>query len=366
MGYEDDNLGVFRFGEFTADAKERVLERDGESIPLTPRVFDTLLAFLRQPDVPLTKDELLTTIWHSKLVEESNLVQNVAVLRRTLNDAANERRFIATIPGRGYRFIADVVRLESDVCRVESVDKITSQMTKASRRVLDGPLSSRHSPRLQAVARLAPRSVRRGSPILFCGFYEVSEKKGYFKKTHLSRMLEKEFYGAFESCFRNHGVQDYHAIKVSDAKTPAMIHRWCDCDRFDRFLAHYGRKALGIIWGTVDKDGIKTLEAKLNSGLNVRNPRAEEQINRLVGVLNRFELRPEQRARYLGTVWAALWCQSFCNDIAFGGNWQAAHRLAAESRRMIEDAAHNLSPNHSQKRALALLTKCYCQTHAFQ
>src|SRR4051812_11691631 len=106
----EDNGEIFTFDEFTVDANERMLSRGGKPIPLTPRVFDTFLAFLRRPGVTLTKDELLTAIWRDKFVEESNLVQNVAVLRRALNDSASERRFIAPVPGSGYRFVADVVR----------------------------------------------------------------------------------------------------------------------------------------------------------------------------------------------------------------------------------------------------------------
>ena len=109
----DDNLDVFSFGEFKVDAKQRELFRDGKPIPMTPRVLDTLLAFLHRPGETLTKKELMTTIWPDSFVEESNLIQNVAVLRKVLGDDSKESRFIATVPARGYRFVATVVRGET-------------------------------------------------------------------------------------------------------------------------------------------------------------------------------------------------------------------------------------------------------------
>ena len=105
-----DNLDVFGFDGFVFDARERVVYRGGEQMPLSPKVLDTLAAFLNRPGETLSKEELMTTIWPDSFVEESNLIQNVAVLRRALGDDPKESRFIATVPGRGYRFVANVVR----------------------------------------------------------------------------------------------------------------------------------------------------------------------------------------------------------------------------------------------------------------
>src|SRR4051812_45625796 len=95
----DENPRIFKFGEFLVDVQERVLFRGDEPIALTRKVFDTLLVFLDRAGITLSKEELLTTIWRDKLVEESNIVQNVAVLRKALDDNGHERRFIATVSG---------------------------------------------------------------------------------------------------------------------------------------------------------------------------------------------------------------------------------------------------------------------------
>ena len=108
MGRNGENSAVFRFDEFVVDPKTRVLSRDGETIPLTPRVFDTLLAFVHRPGETVTKDELMGAIWPDSFVEEANLAQNVAVLRKALGENSRQHRYIVTVPGTGYRFVPEV------------------------------------------------------------------------------------------------------------------------------------------------------------------------------------------------------------------------------------------------------------------
>src|SRR5688572_19004790 len=105
MAGPENNSGPFAFDDFVVDANSRVLARKGESIQLTPRVFDTLLAFVRRPGETISKDELMSAIWADSFVEESNLTQNVAVLRKALGDTSRQHRYIVTVPGTGYRFV---------------------------------------------------------------------------------------------------------------------------------------------------------------------------------------------------------------------------------------------------------------------
>jgi adenylate cyclase len=95
---------MYEFDDFRVDAAERVLLRRGGPLPLTPRVFATLLYFVRHSGKVMEKDELMRAIWPDAVVEENNLNQNVSTLRRALG----ESRYIVTVPGRGYRFAADV------------------------------------------------------------------------------------------------------------------------------------------------------------------------------------------------------------------------------------------------------------------
>ncbi len=98
----------YEFGPFCVDASQRLLARDGTPVPLTPKVFDTLLHLLQRSGTALAKDELMRAIWPDTVVEENNLNQNISILRRVLGDARTEHRYIATVPGHGYQFVAEV------------------------------------------------------------------------------------------------------------------------------------------------------------------------------------------------------------------------------------------------------------------
>src|SRR5215510_955720 len=105
----------YEFGDFRLDAARRqLLRRDGQVLPLKPKVFDTLLYFVRHPGQVLEKEELMREIWPDAFVEENNLNQNVSTLRRVLGETRGENRFIVTLPGRGYRFTTDVKELPEE------------------------------------------------------------------------------------------------------------------------------------------------------------------------------------------------------------------------------------------------------------
>src|SRR5271155_5729736 len=99
---------MYEFGAFSIDPEERLLTRDGTALSLTPKVFDTLLYLVRNPGRILTKDELLKEIWPDTFVEEVNLAVNISTLRKVLGENPQDGRYIATVAGRGYRFVADV------------------------------------------------------------------------------------------------------------------------------------------------------------------------------------------------------------------------------------------------------------------
>jgi DNA-binding winged helix-turn-helix (wHTH) protein/TolB-like protein/Tfp pilus assembly protein PilF len=99
---------VLEFGDFRIDERRRLLLRGDEVIPLTSKVFDTLLILVENRGRILEKEELMNLLWPSSHVEEGNLAVNVSHLRKALDETKNERRFILTIPGRGYRFVGEV------------------------------------------------------------------------------------------------------------------------------------------------------------------------------------------------------------------------------------------------------------------
>jgi DNA-binding winged helix-turn-helix (wHTH) protein/TolB-like protein/Tfp pilus assembly protein PilF len=103
---------LYEFGPFCVDAAERVLLRGGRPVPLSPKLFDTLLALVERSGHLVEKAELMELVWPETFVEESNLSSNVSLLRKALGEGADGQPFIETVPRRGYRFAAGVRVLE--------------------------------------------------------------------------------------------------------------------------------------------------------------------------------------------------------------------------------------------------------------
>lgn len=101
----------YEFGPFRIVPEERQLLRGQEPIPLAPKAFETLLLLIRNRGRVVTKEDLMKSVWPDSFVEESNLTQNIFVLRKALGESAQDARYIATVPGRGYRFDEKVKRV---------------------------------------------------------------------------------------------------------------------------------------------------------------------------------------------------------------------------------------------------------------
>src|SRR5436853_7198683 len=100
---------LYEFGDFRLDTAKRVLRRlDGMTVPLTPRVFETLLYMVEHYDTVLDKERVMEAVWPDSIVEENNLSQNISTLRRIFGEKPDSHRYIVTVPGRGYRFVAEV------------------------------------------------------------------------------------------------------------------------------------------------------------------------------------------------------------------------------------------------------------------
>jgi DNA-binding winged helix-turn-helix (wHTH) protein/TolB-like protein/Flp pilus assembly protein TadD len=99
----------YRFEGYSLDTRSRELRAaTGDVVPLTAKAFETLRFLVEHSDRVVSKDELFEAVWPGRVVEENNLTQAIAALRRAFGTNAGEHRFIVTVPGRGYRFVADV------------------------------------------------------------------------------------------------------------------------------------------------------------------------------------------------------------------------------------------------------------------
>src|SRR5258708_7803248 len=99
---------LYEFDHFRLDVGERLLLRDGQAIPLPPKVFDMLVVLVSRSGRLIEKDELMQGVWPGSFVEEGNLSVNVSALRKALGDNQNGQRYIQTVPKRGYRFVPSV------------------------------------------------------------------------------------------------------------------------------------------------------------------------------------------------------------------------------------------------------------------
>jgi predicted ATPase/DNA-binding winged helix-turn-helix (wHTH) protein len=98
------------FGPFHLVASERLLTRDGAPVELGSRALDILIALISRPNELVSKKELMSRVWPGLIVEDSSLRFHMAGLRKALGDGKGGARYIATIPGRGYCFVAPVSR----------------------------------------------------------------------------------------------------------------------------------------------------------------------------------------------------------------------------------------------------------------
>ncbi len=98
----------YQFGPFVLDTIQHILLKKGKPVALTPKTFDTLVLMVQNSGRMLSKEEMMQTLWPDSFVEESNLTQQISMIRRALRESASSPRYIATVPSRGYRFIAEV------------------------------------------------------------------------------------------------------------------------------------------------------------------------------------------------------------------------------------------------------------------
>jgi len=108
---------IYEFGDFHLDAAKRLLWRGDSPVALTPRVFETLLYMVEHHDTVLDKERLIKAVWPDTIVEENNLTQNISTLRRVFGETPGSHHYIVTVPGRGYRFVADVKVRDADAER---------------------------------------------------------------------------------------------------------------------------------------------------------------------------------------------------------------------------------------------------------
>ncbi|NOT61967.1 MAG: transcriptional regulator, partial [Acidobacteria bacterium] len=105
---------LYQFDSFCLDASAKVLSRDGQAVSITRKAAETLLALAENGGQVVLKEDLMRAIWPDRVVEEANLTQNIAMVRRALGVERGSAAYIETFPGRGYRLVGPVVIEESN------------------------------------------------------------------------------------------------------------------------------------------------------------------------------------------------------------------------------------------------------------
>jgi DNA-binding winged helix-turn-helix (wHTH) protein/TolB-like protein len=146
-----NNSHCYEFGPYRLDVDQRVLTRTGEAVSLTPKATDILTLLVANAGQLMAKDELLKQVWPDTFVEESNLTQNIFLLRRVLGDERPSPRYIETVVRRGYRFVGNVRAIRGAANSTEVGDPPHSSQPPAFGFGSHGATSSEAGPLIVAV-----------------------------------------------------------------------------------------------------------------------------------------------------------------------------------------------------------------------
>src|SRR5262249_9261587 len=102
---------LYEFGMYRLDAENRALFFQGQAIALPPKAVELLTALIERNGQVVSKDQLMELLWRDTIVEEANLTQNIFLLRKVFSENGDRRKWIETIPRRGYRFVGEVKAL---------------------------------------------------------------------------------------------------------------------------------------------------------------------------------------------------------------------------------------------------------------
>jgi TolB-like protein/DNA-binding winged helix-turn-helix (wHTH) protein len=120
-------MHIYEFGPFRVDALRRLLLREGNQVRLPAKAFEILLVLLEGKGRLVEKDELMRRVWPDAVVEENNLTVNISALRRSLTESPGEHRYVVTVPGRGYQFVADVRQHGGERARESEQEMLPNQ-----------------------------------------------------------------------------------------------------------------------------------------------------------------------------------------------------------------------------------------------
>ncbi|HEV1283797.1 MAG TPA: winged helix-turn-helix domain-containing protein [Bryobacteraceae bacterium] len=174
---QDEESGIYEFGPYSLDARERILLLDGQAVALTPKALDTLIVLVRNQSKVVSKEELLASVWPGTFVEEGILAQNIMTLRKALRNP----EWIETVPKRGYRFSHKVSSLAPEMRVAAPVrwrfpwwwPTTAAVLLMGAVAVVLAMRWERPKPRIRSLAVLPLRAIDEGPPHLGLGLADV-------------------------------------------------------------------------------------------------------------------------------------------------------------------------------------------------
>src|SRR5215203_1227837 len=106
---------IYTFGGFRLDTAEHALRHGDEPVPLTHKAVELLILLVERRGQTVTKNELMDALWRDTYVDENNLAVTVMMLRKAFGESAFDKKFIETVPKRGYRFVASTEETTADL-----------------------------------------------------------------------------------------------------------------------------------------------------------------------------------------------------------------------------------------------------------
>ena len=145
---------LYEFDKFRLDVDERILWRDGEKLPLSEKAFDTLCALVKRGNHLMSKEELLNEVWSGAFVEENNLDKNISILRQVLGERDGKGKFIETVRGHGFRFVAEVRELSESPAVADEFSVNSKFQIPNSKLENESPSANFDSPSESAISNL--------------------------------------------------------------------------------------------------------------------------------------------------------------------------------------------------------------------
>jgi class 3 adenylate cyclase/DNA-binding winged helix-turn-helix (wHTH) protein/tetratricopeptide (TPR) repeat protein len=209
------------FGPFRLDPEHACLWYGAKAVPLPPKIFAVLRYLVTHPNRLVSKDELLDAVWPETAVSDAVVRVAIGTLRKALDDTAQTPRYIATLPRRGYRFLASVTSVAEDTSVVSSyTGLVTSVALQSPTGEPPGapatPLPNTPAPPFLPGVALpldmlpSPEAERRPITVLLCKLVDLTTLAGHLDPEDLREV-----------------VQAYHQICVEVIQ------------RFDGYLAQY-------------------------------------------------------------------------------------------------------------------------------